>query len=70
MVIRGGGARPQARRMLDWAVVGSVVCTTVPAGPVRVIACSRFSSRLIWRQVMPVRRLRVGMAVGSGVAAR
>ena len=54
VVIRGGGVSPQARRMLDWAVVGSVVWTTVPAGPASVIAWRRPSSRAMVRQVWPV----------------
>ena len=36
-MIRGGGVRPKARRMPDWAMVDSVVWMMVPAGPASVI---------------------------------
>jgi hypothetical protein len=46
-----GGSRPRAVRMSRWGLPGSVVCRKVPAGPVQVTACRRWSSARIRFQV-------------------
>jgi hypothetical protein len=54
--MRGGGVTWQLRRMPAWVVLSGVVCTAVPALPVRVTAWMRPSSVAMRRQVMLVRR--------------